>query len=337
MLAAMRARDRSFDGVFFTAVRTTGIFCLPSCGAKTPLPKNVTFHATARDALLAGYRPCKRCRPLAPVGTAPEWLAPLLAAVEDDPSRRWTDADLREHGLDPGRVRRWFHAHHRMTFHAYLRARRLGLALGRLQHGDDLTRTALDHGYESLSGFRDAFSRVFGDAPGRSRDRARCLVSTRIPTPLGPMLAVAHDDGLCLLEFTDRRMLERQLRTVQRRLDAHIVPGDHPLLDRVAGELAEYFDGDRRVFDVPVLTPGTPFQESVWAELLRIPSGETRSYDALARAIGRPGSQRAVGRANGDNRVAILVPCHRVVGADGRLTGYGGGLWRKRALLDLER
>jgi len=335
MYRALVARDSTYEGVFFVAVKTTGIFCRPVCPARKPRRDNVEFFADVRGALLAGYRPCKRCRPLEPAGTPPVWLRELLSAVEDDPGRRWRDQDLRALQLDPTRVRRWFKKHHGMTFHAYQRARRLGAALGRVRQGDDLTDTAYGAGYESPSGFRDAWARLFGQSPGRARNTTRVLV-TRILTPLGAMVAAATDDQLCLLEFADRRMLATQIARVGRLLDAAFAPGDNDVLTSAAQQLGEYFGGRRRRFDLPLLTPGTDFQRAVWAQLQTIPYGQVRSYRDQARAIGRPDAVRAVGKANGDNRIAIVVPCHRVVGADGKLTGYGGELWRKRALLDLE-
>jgi len=336
MYRAVVARDGGYDGVFVTAVKTTGIFCRPTCPAKKPRRENVEFFGTTRDALLAGYRPCRRCRPLEPRGATPEWLRPLLAEVEKDPLRRWRDREIPGHGVDPARVRRWFKRHHGMTFQAYLRARRLGLALGRLRHGQEMTTVAYDHGYESLSGFRDAFKQVFGDAPGRGRDRG-CVLVTRLLTPLGPMIAGATDEGVCLLEFAERRMLETQLRRLARQIGAGFVPGSNELLDRLNEELSEYFAGRLRRFSVPLVIGGTEFQRRVWECLRDIPYGETRTYGEQATAIGRPSAVRAVGRANGDNRIAIVIPCHRVVGGNGKLTGYGGGLWRKRALLEHEQ
>ncbi len=336
MYAAILRRDPDYDGVFFLAVTTTGIVCRPTCPARKPKAENIEYFASVRDALFAGYRPCRRCRPLEPAGTPPEWLRPVLERVEADPEARITDADLRRDGVEPARVRRWFVANHGITFHAYQRARRLGLALGRVRLGDDVTAAAYAHGFESLSGFREAFRRVFDIAPGSAKHVAAPILVTRILTPLGPMVAGANDDGIALLEFAERRRLERQVRTVSKRLETTCTPGDHEWLRRLEAQLAEYFDGKRTTFDLPLVLPGTDFQRDVWAELRDIASGETRSYDAIARAIGRPKAVRAVGRANGDNRVAILVPCHRVIGADGKLTGYGGGLWRKQALLELE-
>jgi len=336
MMRAFMAADASYEGVFVTGVTTTGIFCRPSCSARKPKPGNVEFFSTCRDALTAGYRPCRRCEPLKPLGDSPRWLRPLLRAVDQEPTRRWLDADLRALDLDPARVRRWFKRHHGMTFHAYARARRLGEALGRIQQGDSVTHTAFDSGYDSLSGFNEAVRKLTGDVPTASRD-ALLVHVTRIPTPLGPMVAAATDEAVCLLEFADRRSLSSQLRKLGRRVPSVFAPGENAVLERLGHELGEYFAGERRRFDVPLLAPGTPFQERVWAALREIPTGETRSYGELARSIGRPTAVRAVARANGDNRLAILIPCHRVIGSDGSLTGYGGGVWRKRRLLDLER
>ena len=158
-----------------------------------------------------------------------------------------------------------------------------------------------------------------------------------IDSPLGPLVAGAADRGVCLLEFSDRRMLKTQIATLKRRLRTDAVPGEHPLLAELGIELDDYFAGRRREFTVPLFYPGSEFQRSVWNALRQIPYGETCSYEALAATVGRLGAQRAVGKANGDNRIAIVIPCHRVVRKDGSLCGYGGGLWRKQWLLELEQ
>ena len=157
-----------------------------------------------------------------------------------------------------------------------------------------------------------------------------------LDTPIGRMVAAASDTHLVLLEFAHRRTLDRQLDRAARGTGLRFEPGDSPILENLRRELAEYFRGERRAFDVPLHAPGTPFQVRVWNELLRIPPGKTTTYGRIAATIGRPTAVRAVARANGDNRIAIIIPCHRVIGADGSLTGYGGGLWRKKMLLDLE-
>ena len=335
MLQAFLDRDASYDGVFFTGVRTTGIFCRPTCTAKKPLPDNVVFFATPRDAVLAGYRACKRCRPLRHEGEAPTWVGQLLDEIERDPARRWVDQDLRALGLSPGRVRVWFQKNVGMTFHAFSRARRLGVALAQIQEGDGVAPAAFASGYDSLSAFNDAFRQILGTTPTGAKG-STVLTVTRIPTPLGPMVAAAGEGALWLLEFTDRRRLPTQLRTLQERHGCLLVPGADPVLSETARQLDAYFEGRLRAFTIPLRAPGTSFQESVWRELERIPYGETVSYGELAVRVGRPDAPRAVGAANGHNRIAILLPCHRVVGADGRLTGYGGGLWRKQRLLELE-
>jgi AraC family transcriptional regulator of adaptative response/methylated-DNA-[protein]-cysteine methyltransferase len=336
MYEAVLRKDTAYEGVFFLGVRTTGIFCRPSCPARKPKFDNVEFFGRIADALHAGYRPCLRCRPLEYAGTPPRWLRGLLEELDREPERRWRDGDLRQRGLDPTRVRRWFQKNHGMTFHAYQRARRLGGALGRLRHGEAIMEAALDSGYDSLSGFSEALQKITGCSPDRSRSSLTLQV-TRLGTPLGPMIVATSDEKLVLLEFVDRRSIETQLRQACNRLDAVMVPGENRLARAVADQLKDYFDGQLRVFDLPLALAGTPFQEEVWRQLLTIPYGTTRSYLEQAREIGRPQAVRAVARANGDNRIAIIVPCHRVVGSDGKLTGYGGGLWRKKRLLELER
>ncbi|MBN2433575.1 MAG: bifunctional transcriptional activator/DNA repair protein Ada [Acidobacteria bacterium] len=336
MYEAFLRKDSSFDGIFFVAVKTTGIFCRPTCPARKPKRENVEFLRTSREALQRGYRPCKICRPLAFRGEIPDWLMPLLTEVEATPGIRLKDVDLRRRGLDPNRVRRWFRRHHGMTFQGYLRALRIGQAFGRIRHGDKVIDAAFESGYESLSGFTESFKKLTWFSPKHSPHQ-HLMTVTRLLTPLGPMLAGATTDGVCLLEFMDRRMLETQLNRLSRRLQARWVPGDNRHLSELHVQLNEYFTGKRTMFDFPLVLAGTTFQEAVWRELRTIPYGETRSYLEQAERLGRPEAVRAVARANGDNRMAIIIPCHRVIGKDGQLTGYGGGLWRKQHLLDLER
>jgi AraC family transcriptional regulator of adaptative response/methylated-DNA-[protein]-cysteine methyltransferase len=222
-----------------------------------------------------------------------------------------------------------------MTFQAFTRARRLSSALGRIRENAPLDDAVFESGYESHSGFRDAFLRTFGDTPGSYRD-GRCVLLSWLRSPLGPLVAGATADGICLLEFTDRRMLEAQFAAVRKLFAAPVVPGSNEHLEKLADEIASYFTGSLRNFSVPLIYPGTPFQERVWQQLLAIPYGETRSYEDLAIAVGDKKAVRAVGRANGLNRIAIVIPCHRVVNKSGALGGYGGGLRRKQFLLDLE-
>jgi AraC family transcriptional regulator, regulatory protein of adaptative response / methylated-DNA-[protein]-cysteine methyltransferase len=369
MLAALYARDASCDGLFYAGVTTTGVFCRPSCPARDPRPEHVEFYATAREALVAGFRPCRRCHPLEERGTTPAWMTALIARVEAEPSVRISDAQLRAEGLDPALVRRRFQVALGMTFQAYARSRRLGEAFKALRSGASLDDVVFDHGWQSHSGFRDAFVKATGAPPGRFAKSAGPpgggtdagdvggeagaggkAVDGRLPggaqadpvrlgwvrTPLGDLVAGATGTAVCLLEFPDRRMMEAQLVTLRRRFARPVLAGDAPLLDDLRRQLAEYFAGERQAFDLPLAYPGTQFQRRVWDALLAIPYGETRTYADIAREIGAPGAARAVGHANGLNRIAIVIPCHRVIAADGGLGGYGGGLWRKLRLLETE-
>jgi AraC family transcriptional regulator, regulatory protein of adaptative response / methylated-DNA-[protein]-cysteine methyltransferase len=336
MYRALVERDGAFEGLFFACVRTTGIFCRPTCSARKPKPENVEYAATIQEALHRGYRPCLVCDPMSAGSAAPNWLAPLVDEIRTHPDVRLRDGDLRDRGLDPVQVRRTFKRSFGMTFQAYQRACRLGTAMKALHQGSPTLDAGMDAGFDSDSGFREAFARVFGETPGRARATA-VLTASWIETPLGPMLAIAGDGGLELLEFVDRRALETELRDVQKTFGVPILPGDHPTLQRTARQLAEYFAGERKAFDIPLRQRGSDFQQRAWNALREIPYGETRSYVDMARRIGSPGAMRAIGRVNGQNRIAIVVPCHRVIRADGSLCGYGGGRWRKQWLLDHER
>jgi AraC family transcriptional regulator, regulatory protein of adaptative response / methylated-DNA-[protein]-cysteine methyltransferase len=159
---------------------------------------------------------------------------------------------------------------------------------------------------------------------------------TEIETPIGAMLAAASETHLVLFEFPHRRMIDTQLDRVRRAVGCELEPGESPVFDVLRAQLDDYFAGRLREFTVPLHVPGTPFQTRVWTELQRIPSGTTTTYGRLAESIGKPNAVRAVARANGDNRIAVLIPCHRVIGSSGELVGYGGGLWRKKKLLELE-
>jgi AraC family transcriptional regulator of adaptative response/methylated-DNA-[protein]-cysteine methyltransferase len=335
MAAAVRRKDDSYDGIFWVGVTTTRIFCRPSCPSRAARPDHLMFFSSPEEARAAGLRPCLRCRPEDTVGSPP-WVTSLLERLQAEPARRFTGRDLRALGIDPARARRWFRRAYGMTFLAFARRRRLGHALDGLRRGTDLDQVAMGSGFESHSGFRSAFARTFGEAPGRSR-ALEAITVTWIDSPVGPLLAGVTEDAICLLEFSDRRGLPVLMESLRRRFERVIVPGEHPLLDRLRGELGEYFNGQRREFTLPLALRGTPFQSKVWAALRTIPWGTTTSYQQLAWAVGKPGAVRAVGQANGQNPIAIVVPCHRVVNSDGKLGGYGGGLWRKQLLLDLER
>jgi AraC family transcriptional regulator of adaptative response/methylated-DNA-[protein]-cysteine methyltransferase len=336
MFRAFEAGDGEYDGIFVTAVRTTGIFCRPSCPARKPKRENVEFFDSPKGALTAGYRPCRRCKPMNAHDEAPEWVGKLVELAEATPTRKLTDEDLRAKSIDPVRARRYFKQHYGMTWQAYHRAIRLGGAFAQLSEGSDALSAGFAHGWESASAFAEAFKRVFGTTAGRAGNAERMVV-TWVDSPIGPFVAGAVDDGLCLFEFADRRSIEKQIKVNCARMGICGVPGMNDVLARAKDEVARYFAGTLTKFSIPLSPRGTPFQERVWKALRDIPYGETRSYDDIARAVDAAGARRAVGRANGQNPIAIIVPCHRVIGADGKLCGYGGGLWRKQFLLDLER
>ena len=336
MYRALVNRDSSFEGIFFVGVRTTGIFCRPTCSAKKPARENVDFFPTASEALHGGYRPCLRCHPMDPEKPAPKLIERLRAEVERAPGGRLTDKELAALSIDPSTARRQFKRHYGMTFQAYYRARRMGLALREVKRGGRVDEIQNGSGFESASGFRDAFTKIFGEPPTSAKTQGG-LFAERIETPLGAMLAIADDEGLRLLEFVDRRAMERELSILRNRLHTNVVPGEHRHLTAIRSQLVEYFAGKRMEFDMPLAPIGSKFQQRAWQVLLTIPAGETRSYSWMAEQLGDPNARRAVGHANGTNMLCIIIPCHRVIRADGTLCGYGGGLWRKKWLLDHER
>ena len=336
MYQALVNRDSEFEGVFYVGVRTTGIFCRPTCPSKKPKEENVEFFGTPKDALYAGYRPCARCHPLDRDKKAPELVTRLRQMVDESPTGKLSDSDLRDMGIDPSTARRQFRRYYGMTFQAYHRARRMGLALHEIRSGESVIGAQIDTGFESASGFWEAFKQVFGTPPSAAEE-TKCLLAQWIDTPLGSMVALGNDDGIHLFEFTDRRGLENEITRLRKHLKCPVVPGSNRHLEKFSQEVRNYFDGVSTQFTVPLLTAGTLFEQAVWKQLRSIPPGETRSYSDLAKKLGNPNAVRAVGRANGRNSIAIAIPCHRVIRADGELCGYGGGVWRKRWLLDHER
>jgi len=329
-------KDSRYEGIFFMAVKTTGIFCRPGCKAKTPKRENVEFFPSTDEALKMGYRPCKKCKPMSPKGEVPDRVQQALDIVQQQLDCRVSDPELRASQIDPARLRRWFQKNHNMTFQAYQRLLRIGRAYGQIKQGQNVINSAYQNGYSSLSGFNSSFKKITGFTPSSSKSQ-KVINITRLLTPLGPMFAAANDDGLCLLEFTDRRALEKQMDRVQKRLSTVFVAGDHQLLIELQKQLDEYFKQQRTQFDINLNLVGTHFQLAAWSSLKSIPYGETRSYQQQAVSLGKPDAVRAVGMANGMNALAIIVPCHRVIAKNGNLAGYGGGLWRKKFLLNLEK
>lgn len=336
MYNALIKRDSTFEGIFFVGVKTTGVFCRPTCHAKKPKIENVEFFNNSKEALLNGYRACKLCHPLEVKGEFPEWIKLLMNDVEANPGIRIKDYELVKRGISPHRLRRWFKENLGMTFQAYLRTLRIGEAFGRIKYGDKVIEAAFSSDYESLSGFNSIFKKTTGFVPNESTSKSIISV-TRILTPLGPMLAGATGKGICLLEFVDRKMIETQLKRIKKIFKAELIPSKNIYFDILSKQLAEYFNGKRKDFDIPLEMDGTEFQVKTWKALLKISYGTTKSYEQQAIAVGNKKAVRAVAKANGDNRISIIIPCHRVIGKDGSLTGYGGGIWRKQYLLDLEK
>ncbi len=333
---ALLDKNPDYEGVFYVGIKTTGVFCRPTCPARKPKLENCEFFETAQQALLASFRPCRRCRPLSHPNHVSELVQTLVKAVEEDPSKRWKEKDFKALSVDASTARRQFKKRFGMTFVEYARARRMGLAMKQIREGAAVIDTQLNVGYESGSGFRDAFSGIMGAAPTKL-DHLTLLKACWLDTKLGPMIAISDEEALYLLEFVDRRGLERDLERLRQRTKSAIVPGMTSPLRSIEQELNAYFEGKLKEFKTPLFLLGSPFQKRVWEELLKIPFGETRSYADIARAIGKPTAFRAVANANGANRMAIVIPCHRVINTNGDLGGYGGGVGRKKRLLTYEK
>lgn len=332
---ALVNKEPSFVGIFFVGVKTTQIFCIATCRARKPKLENVEFYTTFKEALDNGYRPCKICKPTQNSHTAPATIEAAIALVRNHPKEKITDQMLREQEIEPAKVRRWFKKHYGLTFHAFQRMYRINHAFQELKAGKKVTTTAFDTGYESLSGFGYTYKKLFGQSPQNSLGEQVILIN-RLTTPLGPMFICATEEGVCLLEFVERKKLETEFKDLQRLLKASIIMGENAPIQQAKQELEEYFAGTRQQFEVPLHTPGTAFQQTAWQALTSIPYGQRVSYKEQAIKIQKPKAVRAVATANGANRVAIILPCHRVVGSNGALTGYAGGLERKKWLLEHE-
>jgi len=333
---ALLERKENFVGIFFVGVKTTSVFCIATCRARKPKLENVEFYTTFKEALDNGYRPCKICKPTENANEAPEPVEKAITLVKQNPKEKITDDQLRKLAISPEVVRRWFKKNYGMTFQAYQRMYRINNAFQELKKGKKATHTAFDSGYESLSGFGYTFKKVIGASPQKSTGGNVILIS-RLTTPLGPMFVSATEKGICLLEFVDRRMLETEFKDLQTRLQAQIIAGENVHIKQTKKEITEYFEGKRKIFEVALETPGTDFQNTVWRSLQRIQYGQVTTYQQQAEKIKNPKAIRAVASANGYNRISIIIPCHRVIGKDGSMTGYGGGIERKQWLLTHER
>ncbi|WP_275891099.1 bifunctional transcriptional activator/DNA repair enzyme AdaA [Gluconobacter frateurii] len=336
LYAALLSRNESFDGQAFVCVSSTGVFCRLTCPARKPKREHCTFYQTIGECIEAGFRPCKRCHPLQAAALADPAISTLLQSLESQPDVRWSEDHIVRMGYDPSTIRRSFKRQFGMTFLEMARQRRLREGFETLAGGGKVITAQHEASFESASAFRSAFARLLGSTPADLRPN-KPLQATWIPTPLGDMIAVSSRSHLHLLEFLDRKALPTELKRLHQSSNGGIGIGRLPPSEQAASELTAYFSARSESFQTPLALNGTPFTRQVWNALQTIPAGETRSYSEIARQIGRPSAVRAVARANGANQIALMIPCHRVIGADGSLTGYAGGLWRKQRLIEIER
>lgn len=336
MYEASIKKDPNFLSVYWLAVKTTGIFCLPTCTARKPKRENVEFFLSQKLALENGYRPCKICKPLENSASAPAEIQNLINEITENSDLKFKDADLIIRNLSPATVRRWFLKHYGITFQAYQRQLKLNKAFKKIHEGENILQVALESGFESLSGFNESFKNLFKNSPKNS-GQEKIIDLKRIETPLGVMYAAANHAGIVMLEFADRKSLESELVDLAKAFNAKILIGDNFHLQLLEKELKQYFNKELKHFTVSIAPVGTEFQKSVWKILKEIPYGQTWTYKKQAEALGDVKKVRAVANANGLNKISIVLPCHRVIGSNGKLTGYGGGVWRKHKLLKLEK
>ena len=333
---ALTARDEQYEGRAYVAVITTGIFCRLSCPARKPKSENCQFYSSVGECIESGFRACKRCHPLGSATDADPIISTLLTALDKNPEYRWSELDIVKLGFDLSTVRRSFKRQLGITFLEIARQRRLKEAFDTLSSGGKVVEAQIGAGFESASAFRVAFSRLVGCSPG-SLSRQGTLLADWIATPLGDMIAISDKDALHLLEFMDRKALGSEVEKLRKYVNGNLGIGCFEPTEQIRYELDGYFSGTSANFSTPIVLHGSEFARQVWAELRRIPAGVTKSYSDVARSIDRPASVRAVAKANGANQLALVIPCHRVIGADGSLTGYGGGLWRKQRLIEIEQ
>jgi AraC family transcriptional regulator of adaptative response/methylated-DNA-[protein]-cysteine methyltransferase len=330
--AAFERRDRSWDGRVIGAVKTTGIYCKPSCPARRPKREHVEFFATAEEARAAGYRSCMRCKP-DEVGRDREAVAKAVKLIETAEEPLTLDELADGVGYAPHHFQRIFKRDLGVSPAEYARALRNRRTETALKANGRVTDAVYDAGYSGPSSFYSDAKERLGMTPSawRNGGRGETIRWTHFDSPLGRMLIAATSKGICRLTFDD------SVNSLQRLFpQATIVEDAGGLKELVEGAL-EAIESPRAAHQLPIDVAGTAFQEAVWRELRKIPVGETRSYAEIAAAIGQPTAVRAVGTANGDNHVAVLIPCHRVIRSDGTLGGYAGGLDRKRKLLSNEQ
>ncbi|KIN63977.1 methylated-DNA--protein-cysteine methyltransferase [Sulfitobacter noctilucicola] len=336
LYAALIARDAGFEGRAYVGVTSTGVFCRLTCPARKPKRENCVFFDRVGLCIEAGFRACKRCHPLAPAAQSDPTISRLLVVLEAEPSRRWRERDIAQMGLDTSTVRRSFKRQFGMTFLEMARLSRLRTAAQILPEGGRVIDAQMEASYDSPAAFRAAFARWLGVAPGKFVKDA-LLRADWIDTKLGPMIAVSDAQALHLLEFAERKALPAELKRLYAHAKGSLGFGRFGPIDQIEREMNAFMRGTSADIRTRLAPLGTPFHQEVWRRLRDIPAGQTRSYSEVARMMQRPDATRAVARANGANPIAIAIPCHRVLAADGALTGYGGGLWRKQALLEIER
>jgi AraC family transcriptional regulator of adaptative response/methylated-DNA-[protein]-cysteine methyltransferase len=337
---SVQARDRSADGQFVYAVRTTGVFCRPSCPARPARRANVTFYASAAEAEAAGYRPCLRCHPLAdPQTSLMQDMATYIVAHADEalPLARLAD----QAGMSPFHFQRVFKAVIGVSPKEYQAAERLRAFKGRLREGKSVLGATFDAGYGSTSRVYEQVAGGLGMTPSAYRDggAGEVIVHALRNTALGLLMMAATGRGVCFVQFGDSAagLLDQLAREFPK---AHLEPASPAAsgpLDAWMAALAKHLAGAGPRPDLPLDLRGTAFQIKVWRFLMSVKPGDVVSYSELAAGAGAPRAVRAAASACAANRVAVLVPCHRALRADGGLGGYRWGLPRKRALLDAER
>jgi AraC family transcriptional regulator of adaptative response/methylated-DNA-[protein]-cysteine methyltransferase len=333
-------RDERFRNLFIIAVKTTGVYCRPTCPARTPKRENVRFFATPEEARSAGFRACKRCHPDAAEAADPavDLARRACQYIDEHVEEQVTLAELGEHlGLSSFHVQRTFKRVTGITPNEYLRARRLALLKDGLQSGGTVAASTYDAGFGSSSRVYEDASAALGMTPAvfrRGGDGATIGYET-VVSPLGRLLVAATGRGVCAVYIGDS---DRELEAILRGEfpKAQIVK-DAVDLGPTVEAILKHLEGQQPHLDLPLDIQATAFQRRVWDELRRIPYGEQRTYGEIAKAIGKPKSARAVGRACAMNPTSIVIPCHRAVGSDGSLTGYRWGVDRKRKLLERER
>ncbi|EBA04500.1 ada regulatory protein / o-6-methylguanine-dna-alkyltransferase [Rhodobacterales bacterium HTCC2150] len=336
LYAAIVARSDEYECRAYVCVSSTGIFCRLNCPARNPKPENCGFYETVAECISAGFRPCKRCHPLSSRTESDPIITSLVGALNADTSRRWGEDNVAAMGYDPSTVRRAFKRQFGITFLEMARLSRIRDGFEVLADGGRVIDAQLTAGFSSDSAFRSAFAKLMGVPPSAFLGEDALLRADWLDTPLGAMIIVADKRSVHLLEFADRKGLPRELGKLMTYAKCSIGIGRFEPTDQMASELSDFFAGKSAEFKTRLTMHGSEFTRSVWTALCDIPAGATISYGQLAKNINHPTASRAVARANGANQIAIVIPCHRVIGADGTLTGYGGGLWRKQKLIELE-